>query len=280
MQNLLETLKKSTDFLARKGLPQARREAEHLLAGGLGLKRLDLYLQFERLLTEAELVRLRDMVVRRGQREPLQHILGQVEFRDLLLKSDRRALIPRPETEELIDHAEKLFSAEAALRVLDLGTGTGAIALALASERPHWQVTAIDASPEALALAQENARTLGLSDRVQFSQSDWFTQVAGEFDLIVSNPPYLTDVEWTTAEPEVKQFDPLSALVAADAGLADLNKILQGALGHLRSGGWLICETGIAQHPELAVLSGSLGYTQSYGLNDMSGRPRFWLAQK
>jgi len=280
MQNLLDTLKKATDFLARKGLPQARREAEHLLAGGLGLKRLDLYLQFERLLTEVEVQRLRDMVVRRGQREPLQHILGQVEFRDLMLKSDRRALIPRPETEELIDHALKLFPAEQAVRVLDLGTGSGAIALALAAERPLWQVHAVDLSLDALALAQENAVACGLAERVQFHRSDWWSDVQGEYDLIVSNPPYLTEEELATAEPEVKQFDPLTALVAPAAGLADLNKILTGAGAHLRAGGWVLCETGIAQHPALEALSVQLGYTHLQGLQDLSGRPRFWLVQK
>jgi len=280
VQNLLDTLKKATDFLARKGLEKPRAEAEHLFAAGLGLKRLDLYLQFERLLTPTEVEKLRGLTVRRGNREPLQHIVGQVEFRDLSLKSDSRALVPRPETEELVDLALALFPAEQPVRVLDLGTGSGAIALALASERPAWLVEAVDRSPDALALARENAARCGLAERVAFAESDWFSAVPDAYDLIVSNPPYLTEAEVAEAEPEVKQFDPMSALVAPDGGLADLRKILEGARAHLRPGGWVLCETGIEQHPALAELSARLGYAEAAGLPDMSGRPRFWRARR
>lgn len=280
MQNLLDTLKKAAEFLARKGLEKSRMEAEHLFAAGLAMKRLDLYLQFERLLNDAEVQLLRDMTVRRGNREPLQHITGKVEFRDLVLKSDKRALIPRPETEELIDHALELFPEEQAVRVLDLGTGSGAIALALAAERPAWKVEAVDRSSEALALARENAVQCGLADRVVFAESDWFAAVTDAYDLIVSNPPYLTDAEVAEADSEVRDFDPKSALIAAEEGLADLRRILEGAQQHLRPGGWLICETGIEQHAALATLSTQLGYTEAKGLEDMSGRPRFWLVRK
>lgn len=276
MQTLLETLRKAEDFLGRKGLAKPKAEVEHLFAGVLGLKRLDLYLQFERLLTEAEVARLRDATVRRAGREPLQHILGAVEFRDLTLKSDKRALIPRPETEELVDLALALFPAEQAVRVLDLGTGSGAIALALVQERPAWKVDALDASDEALALARENAELTGLADRVNFAKSDWFGAVTDRYDLIVSNPPYLTDAEVASAEPEVRLFDPASALAAPEDGLADLRRILESAPRFLNPGGWVVLETGTDQHARLAEISAAVGLVEGQGSADLSGRPRFW----
>lgn len=279
MQNLLDTLKKATDFLGRKGLEKPRLEAEHLFAAGLGVKRLDLYLQFERLLDDSEVEKLRSMTVRRGNREPLQHITGKVSFRDLVLKSDKRALVPRPETEEIIDLVRPLFPADQAVRVLDLGTGSGAIALALAAEYPLWKIDALDKSAEALALARENAQLTQLEGRINFGQSDWFSAITDKYDLIISNPPYLTDGEVSTAEPEVKDFDPHSALIAPENGLADLKIILTQAPQFLREGGWVLCETGIDQHAALAEISKQSGYKDYEGVNDMSGRPRFWKAR-
>lgn len=278
MQTLLETLRKAEDFLGRKGFAKPKGEVEHLFAGVLGLKRLDLYLQFERLLTDVEVARLRDATVRRAAHEPLQHILGTVEFRQLTLKSDKRALIPRPETEELVDLALACFPAEQAVRVLDLGTGSGAIALAIAQERPAWSIDALDASDDALALARENAELTGLTARVHFKKSDWFSAVTDKYNLIVSNPPYLTDAEVASAEPEVRLHDPLSALVAPEDGLADLRRILEGAPEFLNPGGWVVLETGIVQHPQLAVISAATHYVKAEGKTDLSGRSRFWLA--
>jgi release factor glutamine methyltransferase len=280
VQTLLEALRKSADFLARKGLERPRLEAEHVFAAALGLKRLDLYLQFERPLTAEEEARLRGLIVRRGNREPLQHVAGRTDFRSLTLRCDRRALIPRPETEELVDLALALFPVDRAVRVLDLGTGTGAIALALAAERPEWKVAAVDRSEDALALARENAEACGLTSRVDFGRSDWFSEVRDRYDLIVSNPPYLTETELASAEPEVREHDPRSALVAAEEGLADLRRILTGAVEFLGPGGWVILETGVDHHAALASLSAELGYAEAAGLPDLSGRPRFWKARR
>ena len=177
MLSLLEIITKTTDFFAGKGIESPRLNAEQIVGHALGLKRMQLYIQFERLLSEPELEKIRPLVKRRAQREPLQHILGTVEWGNLVLKCDRRALVPRPETEELLELVlERAKPAEgAAPRVLDLGTGTGALALALAKSWPAASVTAVDASDDALALARENAASLGLAGRVALLKSDWFS---------------------------------------------------------------------------------------------------------
>ncbi len=278
MQSLLEILNKTRDFFTQKGLENPRLEAELLISGTLGMKRLELYLKFERPMSEPELALLRERVKRRAAREPLQYVLGETDFRELTLKCDRRALIPRPETEELVELVLKRLPADAALRVADLGTGTGAIALSLAHERPNWRVTAADFSDAALALARENAAKCKLTDRLEFLKSDWLTAVPGTFDAIVSNPPYLTDDEVAVAQPEVKSHEPHSALIAPDAGLADLEKILRQARTRLAPGGLLALETGIAHHDRLAQLARELGYSASESHKDSSDFDRFFLA--
>lgn len=282
MNSLLELLKKSTDFLAKKGIENARLQSELIFAGTLHCRRLDLYLQFERPLTQEQVNILRERIVRRSKREPVQYIVGDTDFRNLTLKCDVRALIPRPETEELVGFVlEKLNVARPAgtpARVLDLGTGTGAIALSIASERENTQVFAVDKSPDALALARENAEMLGIA-AVEFLQSDWFENVTGTFDVIVSNPPYLTQAEWECAQPEVRDHEPLSALVAADAGLFDLERILRSARGHLAPGGFIALETGIAQHEALAETARECGFSRTESKTDLSERPRFFFAE-
>ena len=283
MLSLLEIITKTTDFFASRGVEPARLNAEQVVGHALGLKRMQLYLQFERLLTEPELEKIRPLVKRRAQREPLQHIVGTVEWGGLTLKVDRRALIPRPETEELLELvlARLTQVGGAALRVLDLGTGSGALALALAKAWPSARVTAVDASEEALALARENAVALGLAERVEFLKSNWFAALPADavFDLIVSNPPYLTEAELAAAEPEVRLHDPWAALVAPDEGRADLRTIIAGAATRLSSGGWLALETGVAQHPALLAAVATAGLTGGESRPDLRGRDRFLLAR-
>ena len=277
MLPLLEVLDKTTQFFAQRGVPQPRLQAELLIAHALGCKRLDLYLRFDSPLQDAALERLRLMVRRRAAREPLQYIVGSTPFHELNLRTDRRALIPRPETEELVEHILKRLP-DAPRRVLDLGTGTGAIALALSRAVPGAAVLAVDASPDALALARENAALNGLEDRVEFSLGNWFDSVAGTFDVIVSNPPYLSDTELDAAEDEVREHEPRAALVAAEDGLADLAHIVRHALPYLADRGLLALETGVAHHAALSQLATECGYTRSEGLRDLSGRDRFFFA--
>ncbi len=280
MLTVLEIIKKTTDFLAGKGIESARLNAELLVGHALELKRMQLYLQFERLLTEPELEKIRPLVRRRGQHEPVQYIIGATDFHGVRLKVDRRALIPRPETELLVERVIQKLAAPPG-RVLDLGTGSGAIALALAKHYAAAAITALDSSEDALALARENALATDLSSRVEFLRSDWFGQLpAGvRFDLIVANPPYLSETEAAATQPEVRQFEPHGALISADGtGLGDLHAIIAGAPDYLSPGGLLALETGIAQHGLLMQAITSAGFASVESKQDLTGRDRFLLA--
>lgn len=277
MITVLEVLKKTTDFLARHGVENPRLNAELLMGHSLGLKRMQLYLQFERPLAEPELAKLRPLVKRRSEREPLQYIVGTTEFSGLTLKVDRRALIPRPETELLVEIAKEAGAVPPA-RVLDLGTGTGAIALALAQAFPAATVVATDLSADALALAQENAAALGLGERVHWLRSDWFAALPPDetpFDLIVTNPPYLTEAEVGETEPEVRNFEPRGALTSGPDGLEAIAVIVREARSRLAPGGRLLLETGIAQHARILELTRAAGYAGAESRRDLTGRDRF-----
>ncbi|HTB63539.1 MAG TPA: peptide chain release factor N(5)-glutamine methyltransferase [Opitutales bacterium] len=286
MPTVLEILQKTTEFLARKEIASPKLEAELLLSRTLDLRKLDLYLRFDQQLTETQLTPMREQVARRGKREPLQYIAGRTGFLDFEVACDRRALIPRPETEELAENIFDRISTPPAT-VLDLGTGTGVLALAMARRWPECQVTAVDASEDALALARANAAALGLTERIRFLPARWpevFSAGLGKFDIIVSNPPYLTDEEWTTSAPEVREWEPKAALVAADGGLADLRTIIQSAPTVLSAGGLLALETGVDHAAALAQIAlstqadGSPAYAHTESIKDLSRRERFFLA--
>jgi release factor glutamine methyltransferase len=280
MLTVLEIIKRSTEFLGKHGVESARLNAELLVGHALGLKRMQLYLQFERPLAEAELAKIRPLIKRRSDREPLQYIVGTTEFAGVTLKVDRRALIPRPETELVVEFARALAMPPPET-ILDLGTGSGALALALAKQFPTARVTALDQSAEALVLARENATALGLAERVEFIESDWFSALPANhrFALIVANPPYLSDAEVAETAPEVRGFEPRGALTSGAVGTEDLATIIRGARDRLRPGGWLICETGIAQHATLLGWLRDAGFEAVESRKDLTGRDRFVLGR-
>ncbi len=282
MISLLEVLQKSATFLESKGVEHARLNAELLVGHALGLKRMQLYLQFERLLPEGELELIRPLVKRRSQREPLQHILGTVEFADIELKVDRRALIPRPETEYLVEMVKEACGGTPPARFADLGTGSGALALALATAWPESQAVAVDISSEALALAAENAAQLGLGERVRLLESDWFAAIGADerFGVIVANPPYLTAAEVAETAPEVKDFEPAVALSTREDGLDALDVIIRQGQDYLEPGGLLAMETGIAQHETLKQWFVDAGYVDVASRQDLTERDRFVFARK
>jgi release factor glutamine methyltransferase len=277
---VLEIIKRTTEFLAGRGVSSPRLNAELLLGHVIGRRRMQLYLEFERPLTAAELDQLRPLVRRRGLQEPLQYILGETEFRGLRLKIDRRALIPRPETELLVEWVHTWAGTQPpVLRALDFGTGSGAIAAALATLWPGAAVVAAERCPEALTLARENFAALGLEGRIQPVAATWFNGVPpGPYDAIVSNPPYLTAAEVAAAAPEVRQHEPRAALEAPDEGLADLRAILEGAPGYLRPGGLLALETGCDHHADLSARLHAAGFQSVESRQDLTGRDRFILA--
>ena len=268
---LAEALRRSTTYLERKGVPSPRVDAEHLLGKALDLTRVQLYMEHDRPLTEDELAIARRLVERRGRREPLAYILGEWGFRRLMLRVDARALIPRPETEIVVERCLALLDGIATPKVLDVGTGSGAIALALADEHPGVRVTAFDNSPEALALARENVMRARLWERVELHEHD-LTEGFGpaRFDLVVANPPYVAREEMSELEPEVRDWEPRAALVANGA----TKTVARAAAKALKPGGWLVLEVADGEANRTGALLVELGYEKIGITPDLAGRER------
>ena len=249
-----------------------RRDAEILLGHVTGRARTWLLAFGETVLTLEQQAQLETLLSRRQRGEPVAHLVGEREFWSLPLYVSAATLIPRPDTECLVEQALARLPAAPA-RILDLGTGTGAIALALASERPDCQVTAVDVMPDAVALAQRNLERLALPN-VTVLHSSWFTALADrQFEMIVSNPPYIDEADPHLAEGDVR-FEPLSALVAADQGLADLSHIITQSRHHLVSGGWLLLEHGWTQGEAVRTLFLQAGFDQVETCRDYGGNER------
>lgn len=283
MERVLEVSRKAAVVFEERGFEQARLESELLLAGVLGLKRLDLYLQHDRPLTPDELERYRSAVRRRLKNEPVQYILGVAAFRHLELRVDRRVLIPRPETELLVG-AVLEWSKSRVERgvVLDIGTGSGAIALSLAGEGGYERIVASDVSRDALDVARANASRLGFGDRIEFREGSLFDVVGDSerFDVIVSNPPYVAESERAALSADVVEHEPAAALFAGADGLDVIERIVGGAASRLRAGGLLALEIGIDQGAAvLERIEGTGAYAGAQVRQDLTGRERMVLAE-
>ena len=274
---VLEVLQATTAYFKKHDLESPRLNTEHLLAHVLGRKRIELYLEFERELAEAELAPLRELVKRRAQGEPLQHLLGTVEFCGLTFLCDKRAMIPRPETEQLVE-VLKSEVRNPKSEIMDVGTGSGVIALCLAAEFPGAQILAVDISNDALALAQENAARLNLAERVRFLKSNLLENVEGVFDVIVANLPYVSTQERHTLSREVLH-DPELAVFASTRGDELVRELIAQAPSRLRPGGMLALEIGIGQSQALLSTLAAKNYRDISSKTDYSGVTRFLFAR-
>ena len=255
--------------LREAGVPSPRVDSEHLVAHVLGLTRSGLY-SSDRLLSEDDRGRLGELVTRRRAREPLAYILGEWGFRRLMLNVDARALVPRPETEVVVERCLVHLDGVSEPRILDVGTGSGAIALAMADEVPDARVVAVDLSEDALALARENLRRTGLAARVTLTHGHLLDGVAGPFDLVVSNPPYVPAADYDALQPEIRLFEPREAVVGE--GLWE--PIAAGARDVLAADGWLVLESGDGQAGAVAAGLRALGYEDVRAWPDLADRPR------
>ena len=276
---LLEVLQSTTAYFTNHKIENPRLNAEQLLAHTLRLSRMDLYLEFERNLAENELGPLRDLVKRRGQGEPLQHLLGTVEFCGHTFAIDKRAMVPRPETEELVELLlAEISGQKSEIRILDVGTGSGVIGLSLAVKFPQANVCAIDISEDALSLARENAAQLRLSERVRFQKSDLLENVSERFDLIVANLPYISMQDRHLLAREVLH-DPEVALFGGPGGDELVRKLIEQAPAHLEPGGLLALEIGLGQAEGLSDFLRQKNYHDIELKKDYSGISRFLLAR-
>ena len=274
---VLEVLQATTAFFKKHDIENPRLNAEHLLAHVLGRKRIELYLDFERKLTETELGPLRDLVKRRSEGEPLQHLLGTVEFCGHVFLCDKRAMVPRPETEELVELLKSEIQ-DPKSQIVDVGTGSGVIALSLAAEFPEARILAVDVSDDALALAQENAIRLDLSGRVQFLKSRLLETTEGPFDLIVANLPYISTQDRRTLSREVLR-DPEIALFAGARGDELVRELINQAPTRLGPGGTLALEIGLGQRDALLSALAEKNYRDICSKNDYNGVTRFLFAR-
>jgi release factor glutamine methyltransferase len=273
----------TTDWLTTKGSESARLDAEVLLAHVRGCQRILLYTAFDTPVSDAERARFRELVKRRGDGEPVAYLVGNREFFSLPFAVSPAVLVPRPETEGLVVRVIDLCKPLTASRIIDVGTGSGAIAVTLAKHLPRARLAATDISPAALAVARENAARHGVAERIEFLECDLLSapQAAGPWDVIVSNPPYVRDDEFDALPRDVRLHEPKGALVAGPTGVEVVARLAADAVGSLAAGGWLVVEIGpvVAAAAERA-LAAVPGLVPGPTLPDMAGLPRIVQARK
>jgi release factor glutamine methyltransferase len=281
---VLEAIQKSAVFLGKKNVESPRLQTELLLAHLLKMPRMKLYLNFERTLSLVEINSLRELVKRRGQREPLQHITGSTSFCGYEIAVNRQALVPRPETELLAELGWQFLSTfnSQLSTALDFGTGTGCIAIALAAKCPSAKIVVTDISVEAIALAKENVARNKVSERIEFLQSDGFVALPaeGQFDLIISNPPYIPSAEIETLQPEVRDFDPRAALDGGADGLDFYRKLAIEAKPFLKTAGKIMLEFGDGQAGAIKKIFENEKWIVEAVKEDYSQRARILIARK
>jgi len=254
------------------GSDEAAGDAQALLGHVLEKERTWLFTWSDKVVDEEHLNQFRELIAQRSQGVPVAHITGSRAFWTMQLQVNEHTLIPRPETEHLVEKALQLGDADRNLQILDMGTGSGAIALAIASERPKWQITASDRSEAALQMARSNAHRLGLKN-VNFAKSDWFAAIDGHFDLIISNPPYVAEKDPHLSQGDLR-FEPRGALASGIDGLDDIRRIVSDTHGYLRPGGWLLFEHGFEQATAAREILQQAGYTQIFTEQDLASHDR------
>jgi|SRR5215469_1434740 len=280
--NLRQALTRATENLAAIETlrPTAARDSELLLLDSLRLTRAQFLAEPTRELTSAELSLYLQAIARRAHHEPIQYITGHQEFYGIRLRVTPAVLIPRPETEHLVEAVLNRLPKDTPTDIADIGTGSGAIAIALAAHLPHATITALDISPQALTVARANAEANNVTDRIRFLESDLFTAVppTTQFDAIVSNPPYVPTIDLPTLHPEVRQFEPSIALFAGAEGLDVYTRLIPQAQAHLKPNGLLAMEIGQSQHDAIAALLSN--WNDVTFLNDLQQIPRVALARR
>jgi release factor glutamine methyltransferase len=274
---ILEVIQKTTPYLEKQGIESPRLTIELLLAHLLKKKRMDLYVEFERELDEGTLAKLREMVRRRVAREPLQYITGEVEFCGLKFQVDKRVLIPRPETELLVE----LVAGRKPRKIVDVGTGSGCIAIALAKKLPEAEITALDVSPEALEVARGNAAMHQFEKNIRFLEGDLLQALPDSFvvDAIVSNPPYIAAGELAKLPKEVRDFEPVRALAAGEDGLKVIRRLVMDARRILSPSGFVALEIGAGQRAAVEEIFGQQGQAVVDVVKDLQGHERVVVAQ-